>query len=257
MSWEIKHKDYAVYKRNPIVQSVVELRFHPVLEVTQDKAKLSRFQEAVRVDFPVYSERRSQNVAIEAPSNVHISEETNYLFSKVDASQNISISQSNLLLTTLNHVDKEQIKAGVGLALLNLEKVYGACLPIRLGVRYTNIINKAQIESEVGQALAWSDLVADYFFRTPDNLNAKRVMFRSHIQSSLSDEAAGGLSLQYGVHSMNQNTGEIDAFMVDIDRYLENPKPHDIVSYIDSFALDIFSIFEDVAGNKLLEWMSK
>lgn len=257
MSWDIQRKDYTVFRRNPILNSVIELRFHPVLEVTQDKGKLSRFQDAVRAQFPVFVEQKSQNVAIEIPNNVQITDEMRYSFSTVDGSQSISITQTNLALTTVKHVDKEQIKNAFDLALSNLQSEYGAYLPTRLGVRYTNLINKAEIEADLNRALSWDELVTNYFFRLPDNLDAIGTVVRSQIQSSMAGQGSGNLSLQYGVNSLNQDTGEIDAFVVDIDRYIENPAIDGIVDLIDGFALDIFSIFEDVAGDALKEWMSE
>ena len=256
MTWEFSAHEYEVFNRNPLRETNVEVKFHPILSITDNREKLSTFQDLVRGQFPIFEESNVKNVGIDASigGGVHVYDQKVYSFTKSDQSQKITLSNSSILINTRQHLDRDQITASLKYLIEHFNNVFGMFSPLRLGVRYINVINLRLIADNLSEGVAWEDLINSGFLNYPQQLvNRKSLLSKTDLRTDIAG-GIGELNLQYGMNSVNP-ASEPNEYIFDVDRYVNNPEVTDIVSLTHCFTEDIYSLFLDMAGEKLISWM--
>ncbi len=256
MTWEFSTHEYEVFNRNPLRETNVEVRFHPILSITENREKLSAFQDHVREFFPIFEESNVKNVGIDASvgGGIHVTDQRVFSFSKRDHSQKMTLSNSSFLLNTQKHIDRDQITEALQYLIEQFNNVFGAFEPLRLGVRYINVINLQNIVDKLSDDVSWEELIQQSYLNYPEQLTDRKNLIS---KTDLRTDIAGGLgelNLQYGMNSVNP-ASEPGEYIFDVDRYVSNPEIAEIVSLTQSFTLDIYSLFLDMAGEKLISWM--
>ncbi|MEE8057614.1 MAG: TIGR04255 family protein, partial [Pseudomonadales bacterium] len=151
------------------------------------------------------------------------------------------------------HISRDDIISQFCSGLDELKSVFGNISPLRLGVRYVNIIDKNKISEELGYNLDWNSLVSEEFIKLPHEIaNIANTNYMTEVRSNLSE---GELALRYGL-VQNQGTTP-DHFRFDLDRYAElSASPDNISETLQAFTQDIYLLFNTVVGDKLKEWMT-
>lgn len=250
MAWRIERAEHRVFRRNPLLAVVVDLRFHPILKLADQVAD---FQERVRATFPVFQEATNQVVSLQPFGPVAMKQEKLFQFWKVDGSATLTLTTSSLTLESRRHADRgalfKDAETGFG-ALLGL---HSAVTATRLGLRYVNQIDQAQIQSELGRATTWQRLVSDRFLAVPTGLADldDATFFACEVASSFD---RGSLVARYGM--LRDGTDNRAKFRLDVDRYVDVPfEAREISGLLTTFSDDIFSLFVAAMGSDLRIWM--
>jgi len=256
MTWSFQDVNYRVFNRNPLVSTDIELRFHPIVRIATQKQDIALFQDAVRGQFPLYRQNNVRNVAMEPNGNFRVEDEVEHVFTDLNNADSIVLNQTSLRASSRDHQSRERLIAQFELGAKSLEQVFDGFSGHRLGLRYVNIIDKAKISEETTEELNWEDLISAEFLTTPHEIaDTANTNFMMELRSNLNDRE-GELALRYGL-TQNQE-GMPDHFRFDIDRYLSQPEGIElqaVLDHLDSFARDIYSLFNTVVGEKLTKWM--
>lgn len=248
MGWSIPRQEHKVFQRNPLVAVVVELRFYPILKIP---AGVADFQEEVRRAFPAFQDLTRQLVNLSPVGPVELRNERLFNFHKSDQSTTLTISSSSLVVECRRHERREHYIADMKLGIDALRKTYGDIVPTRLGLRYVDLIDKDQIQADLGRPTTWQALVSERFISVPTALaDLRDTLFACEVASSM---ASGGQTIRYG---LVQDTDGRVKFRLDADRYVEgNVDPSRLVDLLESFADDLFSVFIAAMGPDLKVWM--
>jgi uncharacterized protein (TIGR04255 family) len=123
----------------------------------------------------------------------------------------------------------------------------------RLGLRYVNQIDQAQIQSDLGRATTWPQLVSDRFLSAPTGLADldDATLFACEVASAFD---RGSLVARYGL--LRDSLDNRTKFRLDLDRYLDVPfGAGEISGLFTTFSDDIFSLFVTAMGSDLRIWM--
>jgi uncharacterized protein (TIGR04255 family) len=258
MSWSYTDIEYTEYVRNPLVSTDIEIRFFPILEIIEDSLKSASIQELLRGRFPRYKRVSNKLVSVSEDSAVAVSDEIQHVFSQENGDISLYLGSESLRVSSANHKNKKEAISGIILGYEALLKIFGSLSITRLGVRYVNVIDKVGIEKDLGlniDSLDWTELIDKSFFKAPNSIvDLFESTFINQIMSS--HRNGGNLALRYGLVQSNPQSSI--SFRFDIDRFIDNIDDNSpLDATIDIFALDIFSLFHTMAGNKLKEWMLK
>lgn len=249
MTWSFERKAHKVFERNPLVAVVVELRFHPVLKVPD---LVADFQDRVRCTFPGYKEVRRQLVTMGPVAPVEVRDEKLFNFVKAEETTTLALSETSLSVECHQHEHRESFIADAKVGMDALTAVYGRIAPVRLGLRYVNVIDKQLVERDLRRATTWETLIAPRFLSVPTGIaNLDGTVFAAEVASSL--PSGGGMAIRHG---LLQDADGQKKFRLDVDRYIDRDiVMEEVVRHLHEFAEDIFSVFALVMGPDLQAWM--
>lgn len=250
MAWQLPTHARKTYSRNPLEAVVVQLRFDPILKVED---RVADFQDQVRQRFPKFEEQVTQSFEINPLHGVRTRQDKEFRFRTKDAAGTVFLSHHAVAMETRAHIERDALLGDFAIVMKALRSVYAPISPLRLGLRYVNIVDRQRIGADLGRDLGWQDLVAPDFTRMPCNLaNLDGMAFGSELTGELE---RGRLTLRYG---MVPEDGAEPRFRLDIDRFMETDVDVDAIQdTLMAFAADIFSVFISAAGTELLGWMGE
>ena len=255
MTWKLDQRPYRVYRRNPLVAVVAQLRFQPILKIVD---KVPDFQERVRETFPRYAESRQSVAHIQfqpvGTPGVEMRDVRQFEFRTPEgaAARTLTLSDQALALESRSHHEKAQFIEKFGRAVEVLLDLVSTVAPVRLGLRYVNIVDRRRISAELQREVGWQELVGDGYLRGPAELvDLDDAVFANEIRSTLGQ---GQMTVRYGL--LPAPGAREPAFRLDVDRYVEGsfdaPRT---VELLAGFAEDVYAVFYGAAGPALLEWM--
>lgn len=259
MAWQLEQTEVREFARNPLASVVAELRFQPVLSIDQDSEKIAGFQEKIRSSFPTYNENYLQEISITTPNTFSAGSKKVYEFGNLSGSRQLRLTSGNLALVRNDHKGRADLIEEFQLAVESLYDVFKSIAVTRLGVLYSNVIDKESISADLKEPLNWSDLInSDYFPRYMSNISLDTCQFSTQVTDAAPD-GNGELAARYSLfRQANTANNTVDTmFRLDIDRSELNPEinKQNIAAIIESFSVDIYSLFTHVAEEKLLAWM--
>jgi uncharacterized protein (TIGR04255 family) len=146
-----------IYKRNPLVEVVGQLRFPQILKIANyDPVE---FQDAIRIDYPILEISKGV-VGIDAAASEVASDpqrlDTIYHFRTEDFHWRASLSRHFIALTTINYQRYEEFKHRFRAILEAFETIYHPPFYSRVGLRYQDLIVRSSLE--LGE-VDWSELL--------------------------------------------------------------------------------------------------
>jgi uncharacterized protein (TIGR04255 family) len=249
MPWSIEQKPHQVFTRNPLVAVVVDLRYHPILKVTD---RVADFQDRVRASFPGFQEATSQLVSVNPFGPIDVRSDKLFQFREENGAATLTLTSGGLTLECLRHEHRRVFLDGMKVGSDALEATYAPISPTRLGLRYINVIDRAQVSKDLGREVLWDALIAPAFRAVPSGLaEFDGAAFACEVSSTM---PTGAMTLRYGL-LREQPGGEL-SFRLDIDRYVEGSVVASAISKtLEGFSNDIFSVFVAAMGPDLQEWM--
>jgi uncharacterized protein (TIGR04255 family) len=153
-----------VYRRNPLVQVICQLRFPTILEIgTEDPAD---FQKLIRQKYPLYNRQAdSSPVSSRIPKEIGelmgrfgiaIGGPGTHKFTTEDETRSISLTTEFVAITEDAYVRWENLRPEIDLMVKSLVEVYKPAFFARIGLRYQDEIDKDSLglESE-----PWNNLI--------------------------------------------------------------------------------------------------
>lgn len=248
MPWNLDQRpERWKFKRNPLVNVIVQLRYHPILSIAKG---IPAIQEELRKRFPKFEQVHTRSAQLQPMGPIEIRDQEEFRFRTLDDSTTVILADAALALENRTHVSRDPFFKDVRLAVKALMKVCDPVNPVRLGIRYINQVDRTQISQDLGKDVTWEELIDPEFLHVPHRLaDLSDTLFANEVRSSLAD---GGLTLRYGLVSAEEK----GVFKLDIDRYYTGSfDPAKTVTRLKGMVDDIFTVFNKAVGPELKVWM--
>jgi uncharacterized protein (TIGR04255 family) len=154
-----------IYKKNPLMSVVCQLRFPPILAV--DGSSPKEFQEKIRHSFPGYKEKIEIQQEFKSIINLKdieqisnpmstITSGRNYVFISDDNNWHINLTRTFISLTAIKYSQWEEFLDKIRNPLKIFLDIYKPLSYTRIGLRYIDIFNRSELNlKEVG----WNELI--------------------------------------------------------------------------------------------------
>ena len=251
LSWKLPTHPVKPFTRNPLAAVIVQLRFHPILKIED---RVPDFQERVRARFPAYETAETQVVET-GPSGIQVRNERGHVFRAPTEPIVVSLGSSAVSLQYAEHKDRTILLEDVATVMGALNATYSPISPIRLGLRYVNVVDRGQVSAALNRSLAWEDLISSSFASVPAALTDldEKTAFAAEVSSPCS---RGIMTVRYGL--LRDVATQAQQFRLDTDRFIEADfTVTEISPLLTDFSSDIFQVFMTAAGPALTEWMAK
>jgi len=148
-----------IYKHNPLVEVVCQLRFPPILKISHQEPV--EFQDRIRVKYPLF-----ETTKVQLPSEISqmvqqlglpLQSDIAYSFKSEDQRWSLSITKDFIALATSSYERYEQFKQRLEEAIEIFESIYKPSFYTRLGLRYQDLIIRSKLGIEDKD---WSELIA-------------------------------------------------------------------------------------------------
>lgn len=209
-----------LYEKAPLVQVVCQLRFPPILRIESEPP--AAFQDLIRGAFPLIErtafpqlvgQQIPQQVMQIIAANIQIG---GYQFLTEDRQTHIGLTSDSMTLTTNRYERWEGFRRNLHLGLKSLCDVYQPAFFLRVGLRYTNAIQRTVLGLS---NVPWSSLLRREILgeialpQFEENLNAVRRMVNLKFVSGPS------LMLQHGLAAIQGNIEP--AYTIDCDFFID------------------------------------
>ena len=210
-----------IYKHNPLIEVVCQLRYPPILKITQEPID---FQEAIRNEYPYYEPNQPQlppniNKIIQQKDLPFPLNEVGYSFKSEDEKWLLSLTKDFLGLKTTEYKRYEEFKSRLEKIIKIFQKIYQPSFYSRIGFRYQDLIIPSQLDL---QDREWHELISQ---------NIASELSNPHIAKSIKNIAKtlvleneyGLVTLKHGfvnVENPEANKEEI-AYLLDADFYTQ------------------------------------
>lgn len=129
-----------VYSVNPLNEVICQLRFSPLLALS---AQLPvDFQQRLRADYPMLSIVQGMTVQFGQASPQPAPPDNTYAFVTSDGKWTAQLTKDSLSLTTSAYERWDQFRGRWQVLLGHFLALYGPISPIRLGLRYQDVIDR-------------------------------------------------------------------------------------------------------------------
>jgi uncharacterized protein (TIGR04255 family) len=235
-----------VYKRNPLIEVVCQLKFPPILRI--DTEPPAKFQECIRDRFPVLTERDADlafpaglppQVASMLRSSFGKQPGTQlYNFATVDSGLTLQLTRDYISLTTTQYQRWDEFKGHLHYTVQALLDVYKPAFFTRLGLRYQDLIQRSKLEL---QTLPWSTLLTP---RIAGLVGAEGFVVGESLSIALIKltELDAYVRLRHGL-AQKADTSE-ECYLIDSDFYTEQrTDTNDVYRKLDYFNRLSFRLF--------------
>ncbi len=154
-----------IYKRNPLAEVICQLRFPPILRI--DSEAPSRFQEAIRNDYPLYGEAPEMTMVL--PPNVPpeiakliqglrptFGAGKRHVFTTEDRNWEATLTRESLALKTTVYRRWEDFRQRLTILCEALVLAYQPSFFVRIGLRYVDVILRSTLDLA---STPWSQLL--------------------------------------------------------------------------------------------------
>lgn len=247
MAWQIGPKEHRSFPRNPLTTVVAELKFYPVLKIP---SRVEDFQDLIRDDFPVYEESEVKNLSFNPQTEQVLSKADRTFLFKDTASTWVTLATESLAIETTAYTDHKRFLGAFGQALESLLTVFPKIRTKRLGLRYINLLDRAQISGELGTDVDWDSLVGEVLLKAVGPADLAGATYNAQVSSPIHP---GTMTLRHGLFGPQS---ERPKYRIDIDRYLEREfEVEETADLLNRFSDDCFALFSECAGKLLVQWM--
>ena len=217
------NKKRVLFKRNPLVEVVCQLRFPAILKIESEIP--ADFQERIRELYPHYSE--SQDIRIEVPRFDKpaipieaIKEEfkksstsRNHEFKSDDDDWKINLTRQFIALTSKNYICWEEFMTMFATPLQALLDIYKPNIITRVGLRYVNVFKRTALDLN---DVSWFELINEQLLGLvgSQQISESILDFENKYQLELSDkESKANIITRF---DKEETTGEV-CYMIDTD----------------------------------------
>lgn len=210
-----------IYKRNPLVQVVCQLRFPPILKISHQEPV--EFQDEIRFQYPLFETTKAQ-----VPSGIldvvqqfglPLQSEIAYSFKSEDKKWSLSITKDFIAITTSSYERYEQFKQRLEEALEVFERIYKPSFYTRLGLRYQDLIIRSKLGIEDKN---WSELIAKHIASELHEPELS-LLIQTIVKNLILKTDNGQINLNHGLVTVKepQDSSDEIAYLFDADFYTE------------------------------------
>lgn len=210
-----------IYKHNPLIEVVCQLRFPPILKISHQEPV--EFQDEIRFQYPLFEATKAQLPSeiskIVQQFGLPLQSDTTYSFKSEDQRWNLSIAKDFIALNTSSYERYEQFKQRLEEALEVFERTYKPSFYTRVGLRYQDLIVRSKLGIEDKD---WSELIAK---RIASELHDPEISssIQTIVKNLILKTESGQINLNHGLVNVkeSQESSEEIAYLFDADFYTE------------------------------------
>lgn len=236
----IPKSDRVVFRQNPLVEVVAQVRFPDILKIQE--ALPADFQEHIRSVFPLYKER-AEPVLVATDKQAPIRSRLRiYDFFSEDQNCSLSLCQNFLAMTVKVYANWKAFRTPLSQALYALHSVYKPTFYTRVGLRYVDLLDKDQLGLS---NRPWSDLIRPSVcgvLADPEFANAIRDV------NTMAEIDIGNATARLTSGTALEEATKRVAFVIDADIFTESKQEASVEPL-----LTLYDRFNAEAGN-LFRW---
>jgi len=241
-----------VYRHNPLVEVICQLRFPSILRIAS--ADVADFQDKIRREYPLYGRQEPPIGFEQMPAEVAaIMERLNVLkppgslthrFSTVDSKRFISLSADFLAITEGAYERWDMLKTEVRKAEAALQEVYRPAFYSRVGLRYKDLVSRDKLGLT---GIPWKELLAPHISGELGATEISDLVLSTQTQTILQTPEVTGGRIRL-IHQLVTVVGtQEQCYMIDVDLYVERKE-----GVVDE-SFGILDEFNHIAG-RLFRW---
>lgn len=210
-----------IYKRNPLVEVVCQLRFPPILKISHQEPV--EFQDEIRTQYPLFETSKAQVpseiLKIVQQFDLSLQSDIAYSFKSEDQRWNLSITKDFIALTTSSYERYEQFRQRLEEALEIFERIYKPSFYTRVGLRYQDLIIRSKLGIENKN---WSELIAKHIASELHDPELSSLI-QTIVKNLVLKTENGKINLNHGLVTVKepQNNSDEIAYLFDADFYTE------------------------------------
>lgn len=260
------HYERVIYKKNPLVQVVCQLRFPRILKINGKQP--ADFQERIRDKYPLYqvAVEQQQQFAVElsasgvppTPRILQSEAINNYKFSSLDEKWNINLTSTFLALSTSKYDRWENFINNMKAPLAALIEIYQPVFFERVGLRYVDAFKRSSLNLE---GTDWTELIQPFVLGFMSNPAVKGDVRNQNtvVELDIGNGAIAQVSAAKGFigdanFGLPIPSGE-ESFIVDSDMYMMRKKIEELEASLDYLHENSTKLIRSIITNKLYEAM--
>lgn len=205
-----------VFPKNVLQEVVCQLRFPSILRIKAETP--AAFQGRIRDQYPMYAEVASGALQLppEVASGMSIRlgpPEVLHKFLLPDESRSITLSPEYLAVSDLAYISREDFRRQVVFAERHFRDEYAPAFYNRIGVRYTNLINRRELRID---EMPWHDILNGQMLGELGVLairdDVTGILTRVELRIPDIEDSAVRIS-----HGLAKNEDEQDVYILDAD----------------------------------------
>jgi uncharacterized protein (TIGR04255 family) len=238
-------RERVIYKHNPLVEVVAQIRFSRLLEIEQQLPV--EFQKTLAPSYPFLETRDSLSVRV-APSNQapEVGRNALYDFVTSDRQVRLTLASTSIAVTTPAYVKWGKFRPHIETALRALSDTYHPPVFTRIGLRYVNAVERDVLQ--LGN-LPWRDLIHAPLLGLLGSDEIDIADITQHNSAAVVSLARGMVTIRCGL-AENSET-KTKAYLIDNDFFINEQLSSDI-----NDALRIFDEFNAESG-RAFRWCIK
>ena len=251
------HKDRCLYREHQLADVVCQLRFPEILTISAEPP--AQFQEAIREDFPLFTQRKDMPAPklTGVPGNMTLENQkptVNYVFASADNVWRVNLTSKFISLSCNRYPGWEEFARRLDKPLAAFIQLYKPAFFERVGLRYLNFISRYALGLE---GVPFRELIQPCYL----GLLAEEDVAESGVQRSTVDTDValrGGCRAK--IHAgpgMVQRGGQRDSelkFIFDQDLYMTGQLPVNLsAGALQTLHAQAFPIFRGAITERLHE----
>lgn len=226
-----------IFENNPLEEVICQLKFPTILEITTEKP--AKFQNEIRIDYPLYAidqtefppelEQLVSKLPIPRPS-----EGITYRFMSEDEKKQVSLSPEFVAFKDNEYHTWARFSKEILRAKDAVEKIYRPAFYTRIGLRYTDVIDRTKlgIENEPWETLLKPSVLG--ILGAPDNVGTHVQQIKTEASIRIEEVLGGQATIRHGTGKRADNNA--DVYIIDIDFFtMERSNGKDVPEILEKF----------------------
>lgn len=249
------NENRCIYSENHLAEVVCQLRFPEILTI--ETTLPDQFQEAIRAEFPRFSQRKEAPAPklVGVPGNLSVQNQpatVNYQFASADGVWRVNLTSKFISLACTRYTRWEDFAQKLDKPLAAFIQIYKPAYFERVGLRYVNFLSRFQLGLE---GIPFSELIAPCYLGI---LGEEDVNEASTSRCSVDADAAIRGGCRVKIHAgpgLVKHNGQADKevkFIFDQDLYMPGQVPVNLsAGALQTLHNQAFSIFRGAITDKL------
>ena len=210
-----------IYQRNPLIQVACQLRFPPILKISQQEP--FEFQDRVRHKYPLF-----ERVQIQMPIDISqiiqqaglpLNNNLSYNFKSEDQLWQIFLANDFITISTSKYERYEHFQSCFQEVLEIFKQIYEPSYYTRVGIQYQDLIVRSKLELTNEK---WSNLISSYIaaeLHGDDDFGSIQFITKNLVLK-IKD---GQLNFKHGLVTVKEaeKSDDEEAYLLDADFYTE------------------------------------
>lgn len=252
-----KEFDRVIYKQNPLIEVVSQLRFPPILKISNQDP--TDFQEEIRNLYPLFQKNEfklpQEVLNLVEQTNLNIAE-ISYSFKSEDQKWHLSLTKDLIAITTSSYEEYGEFRERFLRAVEIFERIYKPSFYTRVGLRYKDLIIRSTLGFD--KDTTWAELIEK---NIASELHDPKIssLIQTITKNLILEIEGNQVNLNHGLVNAKDPSRNIDetAYLFDADFYVEQKieEKENVWNLLDQFNKSAGKLFRNSITTRLHEAM--